>query len=693
MFWGAMTDRPAFGLLLALIVEASNWTRLRWDFDEAAITKAWRLSLLALVATTGLIWLEGNRFHAIPQLFTWLPPLLLPMQFVQSYGLRDSLPLRMFSLFAKQRQERARRLGMEHAAIHFHFGNFYFAACLVSATLGKEANTWLFLPGLVVLSGWLLAHRTRGIRPALVMAFLMAAAFALLGQMGLRALHDHMVGRRGGFDGVEHNPNFLRTSIGEMKEIKLSPEISWRLKTAGNDIPPALLRTATYNKYSNGSWEKIAPVVPGTSGPDFQDLVSLELNPGEPYYLVRPGADREAIRPELPRFDLRGVARENTPLPLPGTASGLTGFELDGIERNSLGTVRIFPVRSVIEGTVLWRDSANPEAGPMLKENDSSADDDDPAMSREQKRRRAGVDLRIPANEWPAVIQTVEELGLSEIPTVTEKLRTLRDWFYSEFRYTRYLSIERRPWGSTEIGEFLTENRNGHCEYFATAAALMLREAGIPTRYAVGFAVMEHDTARGEWLLRGLHRHAWVRVWDASTGLWIDFDPTPPDWLAMETQRPNRMQWLHDAFQLAREDFFLWRNKPGNRMAVFIVMGLIFAGVLTYVARRLWKSRQHIHHIDEIYGNLPAPAVRTSLHRLESLARKRIGPRKRGQTFATWLGNLRDMLGDPAPLEEAISLHQRLRYDPAPPAPSQVERLAELASRLESSLRSIPRRK
>ncbi len=670
-----MNDRPVIGLFVALLVEACHWTRLRWEFDEGAIARGWQLSVIAIAIATILLWLE-DRMTAVPQLLTWLPVLVLPMQFIQAYGLKDSLPLHTFSFFAKQRREHARQLGLQDSLIRFNFGNFYFAACLVAAALGTSANTWLNLAGLVLLSGWMLARYTRGGRLAFVIALLMAATIGFAGQLGISAAINHL---RGEGRNSDFNPNFTRTRIGDMAEIKLSPEIKWRLRLEGEERPPALLRTAGYNGYGGGSWEKIAPVVPGVTDPDFQDLISIEPTIGEPYYLLRADADQRAIRPELARFNLRGAANEYTPMPLPGTAASLARFDLDGIERNSLGTVRMLPAKSIVNGTVLWQDSTNPEIPPMVTEK----------TGEDGEIQRSGVDLKVSVNEQIAISPLAKELGLTTASTMREKLRILQKWFNAEFAYSRYLSIDtnrRRGPGPTAIAEFLTETRSGHCEYFATAAVLLLREAGVPARYAVGYAVMEQDRPGGEWVIRGLHRHAWCRVWDEQAELWIDFDPTPPNWLAMETRRENSMQWLSDAFQRAREDFFIWRNEPRNRVAVFIVMGVIAFGVFLFVAQRLWKSRRLVHDTDVGKVDL-GPPIRTPLHGLEPLVRKRIGPRRDGQTFAAWLATLGNFLSDPAPLEEAIVLHQQLRFDPAPPASSLSERLAELVVEIESALK------
>ena len=67
----------------------------------------------------------------------------------------------------------------------------------------------------------------------------------------------------------------------------------------------------------------------------------------------------------------------------------------------------------------------------------------------------------------------------------------------------------------TPLSRFLLKTRAGHCEYFATATVLLLRELGIPARYAVGYAV--HETSR-QRLRRALRdAHAWCLVWNEQT--------------------------------------------------------------------------------------------------------------------------------------------------------------------------------
>ena len=73
--------------------------------------------------------------------------------------------------------------------------------------------------------------------------------------------------------------------------------------------------------------------------------------------------------------------------------------------------------------------------------------------------------------------------------------------------------------------DFLANRRSGHCEYFATALALMLRDRGIPSRMVTGFKGGELNPAGGRLHVEQRHAHAWVEAYVG--GRWETFDPTP----------------------------------------------------------------------------------------------------------------------------------------------------------------------
>ena len=656
-----MTDRPLTGILLAVLVECAQWTKFRWDFNQEACSRAWQLTTIAIALAAVLVFLDGTPYDALPNLLTWLPALLVPMQFVQSYGLSDSMPLNIFSFLAKHRRIRNLRLGLTESVIHVNFGNIYFVTAMVASTLGSQSNSWPFLPGIIILTGWMLMSASRS-RPAqLFPALAVAGGIAIAGQLGIKELQARLDNSSPGqplFD-----PNSASTLVGRSGTVEQSPNIVWRLRPVANAVPPPLLRTATYNAYASGRW-KIQPMTESL----FKDLDTVEPATGEIYQLLTanlsPAAKKSAVRPELPRFNLRGAAFAETPLALPGDAASTRDFELDGIERNSLGTVRVFPKNSVIEGTVLWKGGTNPESPPFRE------------------------DLIVINQELGALNDVLRELNLKRQPTLQGQLQVIRVWFQQNFRYTRNLTIDNPGFNSTPtaVGQFLTKSRLGHCEYFATATTLLLRQAGIPARYAVGYAVRERDAKNNELVIRGTHGHAWCRVWDKDAQQWIDFDTTPGSWLATSASHVSAMQRFNDQVKRIREDFFLWRNRPANRLAASLIMSAIGLGVLGFVVKRLWRSKRRLE-AKQFATGYDGPVIRTPLHALEHPAEKRLGCRRASQPLGEWLAGLRPALTDASALDEAIEIHQRLRFDPQPAAESVRDRLAELAKKLESEIK------
>ncbi|MBI1895664.1 MAG: DUF3488 domain-containing protein [Acidobacteria bacterium] len=76
------------------------------------------------------------------------------------------------------------------------------------------------------------------------------------------------------------------------------------------------------------------------------------------------------------------------------------------------------------------------------------------------------------------------------------------------------------------MSHFLFERKKGHCEYFASAMALMLRSAGIPARIAVGFQSGQYNPLTGMHVIRASDAHSWVEAYIDGQG-WSSFDPTP----------------------------------------------------------------------------------------------------------------------------------------------------------------------
>ncbi len=124
--------------------------------------------------------------------------------------------------------------------------------------------------------------------------------------------------------------------------------------------------------------------------------------------------------------------------------------------------------------------------------------------------------------------------------------KRIEDWFKKEFKYSLNLNPSINP-----IEDFLFRKREGHCEYFSSAMAVMLRHIGIPARVVNGFKRGDFNPTGGYYVVRERDAHSWVEVYVEGKG-WVAFDPTPS---ISASYRRNFLITLRDAWDAVQ---FWW---------------------------------------------------------------------------------------------------------------------------------------
>ncbi len=104
-----------------------------------------------------------------------------------------------------------------------------------------------------------------------------------------------------------------------------------------------------------------------------------------------------------------------------------------------------------------------------------------------------------------------------------DKARAVEEHLRNSYGYT----LQQKAGGDEPLADFLFNVREGHCEYFATAMAVMLRTQGIATRVVNGFHGGEYNDTADVLVVRQRNAHAWVEVYFPGEDAWITFDPTP----------------------------------------------------------------------------------------------------------------------------------------------------------------------
>ena len=128
-------------------------------------------------------------------------------------------------------------------------------------------------------------------------------------------------------------------------------------------------------------------------------------------------------------------------------------------------------------------------------------------------------------------------------------------------------SLEMTASGADPLADFLFNVKSGHCEYFSTAMAVMLRTRGIPARVVNGFLPGEYNEAAAAYTVRQSDAHSWVEVYFPESGSWVTFDPTPSAGkeVPLRTGLAAQLEKYAEAFELMWFQYVIGYDKQEQR--------------------------------------------------------------------------------------------------------------------------------
>ncbi len=148
------------------------------------------------------------------------------------------------------------------------------------------------------------------------------------------------------------------------------------------------------------------------------------------------------------------------------------------------------------------------------------------------------------------------------------KARALEGFLASRYGYTLELPAQESV---DPLAHFLFERRKGHCEYFASAMAVMLRTLGIPSRVVTGFHAAAYNPVSGWYVVRSSDAHSWVEAWIPGRG-WLTFDPTPPAPAARRASVWARLGFYLEAAEMFWQEWVVGYDRE-RQLLLAVLMG------------------------------------------------------------------------------------------------------------------------
>ena len=303
-----------------------------------------------------------------------------------------------------------------------------------------------------------------------------------------------------------------------------------------------------------------------------------------------------------------------------------------------------------------------------------------------------------------------------------DKAATIESFLRTGYAYT--LDVNMPP-GVDPLAYFLLQKRAGHCEYFASAMAVMLRAEGIPSRFVTGFLPGEYNDVGGDYIIRASDAHAWVEVFFPRYG-WITFDPTPPgnamqrgllarlalywDWfqynwnewvvsydfghqaaLAQNVQRNSQqlVARLKTYYQQKRREVLAYllaldRQAEKSRYSLPVILGLLLVVLVALRGRAIggyvrarWSLRAHRK------GTLPPELAALQYREMLKLLERRGWRKSPAQTPLEFAAAIPDAQFN-LPVGQLTELYQSARFGAHPAKASE---MASLLARLKEMLR------
>ncbi|MBO7127110.1 transglutaminase domain-containing protein [bacterium] len=610
IFWGFCTGWEVFSIVAAIIFEASNIIKTRFDLQKKDFIRISDLSSLVMFILLFYSYVENEPRMIFLGFITTVPIIFMPLLFAQLFSTSDKVIIG--TKWGKRTHS--------HAPVDIR--TLYILAILFATAAANIKSVWFIalfmLIIFVVLSGRVRDPKSlkRYLKFCFVTVFItvfigvtVVAGHWLIGRKMMEWYNDW-------YESLSADPFRTSTSMGELGKMKLSGEIVFRVYPEEPSIP-LYMKQSDYNVIVNNTWY---------SRPKKTDSIFPVNDMEWQFFGEGDGKKRSKISIWMNKNKGEGV------LPLPNGAKRATELDVAGIEKSVLGAIYV-------------------EEGPELLEFVISYD---PEESFEPLPRRS--DFFVPKEERAVIDDVMRNNGLTGA-TPEETLENI-ERFFATFNYT--LELKNRVAGSY-LADFLNNTREGHCEYFATATVLMLRSAGIAARYRTGYMLDEYDSFENAIIARKRDAHAWVTAYIGDR--WINIDTTPPQWKEADSMEKSFFEPVSDFMAWVKMKYENYRRKKSAEFNRILIAAASILTIFLMVRVYLRKRRVKKSLSDEIKPLFEAAGLNSPLYQMLDYYAENGLTREESETLRRWIEKNREKLGENIDLSAFVRLHEKLRFN------------------------------
>lgn len=335
----------------------------------------------------------------------------------------------------------------------------------------------------------------------------------------------------------------------------------------------------------------ISPVAPG--------YLRCRAFPNYREGMWRAGEARNALPalPFVPGLASRRFALPAAALAAPGARVEMNFLPAEAAPREALALVGNALTAELVASRILTDGDGNfkPEewdsaAGYACQFDPRQRDAALPVPNLAAEPGLAAAYLQVPDELRPQLAAWAAEAGAAAGtgPTSARRALAVVQWLGQRCQY----SLDVRPHPPDDpVVDFLGRTRQGHCELFAAAAALLLRLQGVPSRYVVGFVCTDRLPGSQHWQARLADCHAWVEYYDRERGAWQLLEATPANGIPGPRTAASTWAKLGDYPRLLVASLFAQVKRGYFARAVWDLLGRLadLAAWLFWYGPRGWS--------------------------------------------------------------------------------------------------------